>query len=448
MGMTHTTMESRIFPPVLTNHDTLLSASAYSSKTSTPGLSPISEESSGGYFNDVFDSPLQNYEYTTAQPLGTDEFYYSNPPSSDSCYSYTVIPTDTFTDDLSIKTDFTPKTYILPIENYPLSENYTIYEQPLDLYQPSTVDTKSNILYDTTSGELFEDIALQPKQLYDSPIPSYDVPVFNTIEADETSETVPTIRLLYADEPNDLLIQQLQTADYQSMLTWQDVVRVSGDFTYSHCPSQLAEQLAGAILMEEQVTDSVYHTAKLLVWEKLSKFVQTVPELYELSKLELNFLWENNKDAMFFFTLGEILNNSLSSLQEQLECVKLFKLSEFDESGSFALAPSVTVNLLGRIFNIIFPDYKRYEVEENLKTISNFPSDRVISCFLLILIFTTLNKPEPNSDKEIFFLRLQTIQYKMEMSLKNYLECRFGSYKELFDQCRQKIETVKNIAEI
>ena len=74
-----------------------------------------------------------------------------------------------------------------------------------------------------------------------------------------------------------------------------------------------------------------------------------------MSKLELNYLWETNKDAMFFFTLGEILNSSLSSLQEQLECVKLFKLSEFDEGGSFALAPSVTVNLLGRIFNIIFP---------------------------------------------------------------------------------------------
>ena len=74
-----------------------------------------------------------------------------------------------------------------------------------------------------------------------------------------------------------------------------------------------------------------------------------------MSKLELNYLWVTNKDAMFFFTLGEILNSSLSSLQEQLECVKLFKLSEFDEGGSFALAPSVTVNLLGRIFNIIFP---------------------------------------------------------------------------------------------
>ena len=66
---------------------------------------------------------------------------------------------------------------------------------------------------------------MQTKQLYGS---SYDVPVYNTIEADETSETVHTIRLLYADEQNYLLIKQLQTADYQSMLTWQDVLRVSG----------------------------------------------------------------------------------------------------------------------------------------------------------------------------------------------------------------------------
>jgi len=321
-----------------------------------------------------------------------------------------------------------------------------------------TVDAKSNILYDTNSGELFEDIALQPKQMYDSPISAYDTPAYTLTETGEPAETVPTIRLLYADEPNDALITQLQTADYQSMLTWQDIVRVSGDFTYSHCPSQLAEQLAGAILMEEQVTDSVYHTAKLLVWEKLSKFVQTIPELYELSKLELNYLWEINKDAMFFFTLGEVLNSNLSSLQDQLESVKLFKLSEFDESGSFALAPSVTVNLLGRIFNILFPDYRRYEVEENLKLIPCFPNDRVISCFLLIMIFISLNKPDENSDKEILFLRLQTIQYKMEMSLKNYLENRFGSfnqisgqfgsYKELFDQCKQKIEIAKRIAEL
>ena len=96
----------------------------------------------------------------------------------------------------------------------------------------------------------------------------------------------------------------------------------------------------------------------------------------------------------------------------------------------------------------LFQEYKRYEVEENLKTISNYPNDRIISCFILILIFITLDKPEQNSEKETFFLRLQNIQYKMEMSLKSYLNCRFGSYKELFEQIRQKIETVKQIADL
>ena len=228
MGMTHTTMESRIFPPVLTSQDTLLSSSAYSSKSSTPGLSPISEESSGAYFNDVFDPSLQSYEYnTTTTTLSTDEFFY--PPVTDSCYSYTVIPTDTFADDFSTKTDFAPKTFVLPIENYQLSENFTIYEQPLDLYQPTTLDTKSNILYDSSSGELFEDFSLQPKQVYDDPsIPPYDTPLYTPTEVDDPVDTVPTIRLLYADEPTDPLISQLQSADYQSMLSWEDIVRVSG----------------------------------------------------------------------------------------------------------------------------------------------------------------------------------------------------------------------------
>ena len=92
-------------------------------------------------------------------------------------------------------------------------------------------------------------------------------------------------------------------------------------------------------------------------------FVQALPELYELSKFELNYLWESNKGAMFFFTLGEILNSGLPSLQEQLECVKLFKLAEFDEGGSFALAPSVTNNLLARIFNNIFPVSNYFTIE-------------------------------------------------------------------------------------
>jgi len=446
MGMTHTTLESRFYAQPLTSHDTLLSSSTYSSKSSTPGLSPINEESSGSYFNDVFDSSLQSYEYTMGQTLNTDEFYFSNPSPSDPCYSYTVIPTDTFPDDLSIKTDLAPKTYIFPIENYPLPENYAIYEQPLDLYQPSLSDAKSNILYDTTNVELFEDIGLQTKQIYDSPIAPYDPPIYDTIEAD-TSETVPTIRLLYADEPSDL-ITQFQTADYQSMLSWQDILRVSGDFTFSNFPSQLAEHMAGAILMEEQVTDNVYHTGKLLVWEKLSKFVQSMPELYHLSKLELNCLWENNKEAMFFFTLGEIMNSSLNSFQEQLEGVKLFKFNEFDESGSFNLAPAVSINLLSRIFNIIFPESKRYEVEENIRSISNYPNDRIISCFVLTLIFISLDKVEQDTEKESFLFKLQSIQLKIETSLRSFLDSHFGNSKDLFDQCMQKIIIAKKIPQL
>lgn len=450
MGMTHTTMESRIFPPALTNSDTLLSSSpAYSSKTSTPGLSPISEEASGGYLNDMFDPPITSYEYTTASSLSMSEFFYSNPPPSDSCYSYTVIPTDTFGDEFSLKQDFASKTYVLPIENYTLPENEAIYDQPLDLYQPTTADPKSNILYDSMSGDLFEDITLQPKHIYDASVPQYeDMPVLSSTAMEKPQETVPTIRLLYADEPNDLLIPQLQSADYQSVLTWQDVVRVSGELTYCQCPSQLAEQLAGAILMEEQVTDNVYHTGKLLVWEKLSKFVQTIPDLFELSKMELNFLWERNKDALFFFTLGEIMNSNLPSLQEQLESVKLFNFVDFDESGSFALAPPVTINLFGRIFNILFPDYKRFEVEENLKTISSFPSDRITSCFLIILIFMSSSNSDLSSEKFGLLEKLQSIQRKVEKGLKNYLEYQFGSSRELFEICIRKTEIVKQIVDI
>ena len=95
-------------------------------------------------------------------------------------------------------------------------------------YTPTTLDTKSNILYDSTSGELFEDFALQPKQVYDSSIPPYDTPLYTPTEVDDPVDTVPTIRLLYADEPTDPLISQLQSADYQSMLSWEDIVRVSG----------------------------------------------------------------------------------------------------------------------------------------------------------------------------------------------------------------------------
>ena len=35
---------------------------------------------------------------------------------------------------------------------------------------------------------------------------------------------------------------------------------------------------------------------------------QSVPELYQLTKAELNCLWENNKDVMLVLVLAEIFN--------------------------------------------------------------------------------------------------------------------------------------------
>ena len=37
-------------------------------------------------------------------------------------------------------------------------------------------------------------------------------------------------------------------------------------------------------------------------------FFQAVPELYQLSKAELNCLWENNKDVMLVLVLAETFN--------------------------------------------------------------------------------------------------------------------------------------------
>ena len=64
------------------------------------------------------------------------------------------------------------------------------------------------------------------------------------------------------------------------------------------------------ILMEEQITDNMFGCIKLLIWRKLSKFVQTVPQITnQLSQGELSCLWENNKDKMMLILFGELFTN-------------------------------------------------------------------------------------------------------------------------------------------
>ena len=75
-------------------------------------------------------------------------------------------------------------------------------------------------------------------------------------------------------------------------------------------PVDIVDQVATMILMEEQITDNMFGCIKLLIWRKLSKFVQTVPLVTnQLSQGELSCLWENNKDKMMLILFGELFSN-------------------------------------------------------------------------------------------------------------------------------------------
>ena len=93
---------------------------------------------------------------------------------------------------------------------------------------------------------------------------------------------------------------QLQSADQQSCLSWKDVMETLEDvLRLPPHPVDIVDQVATMILMEEQITDNVFGCIKLLIWRKLSKFIQTVPKIAnQLSQGELSCLWENNKDKM------------------------------------------------------------------------------------------------------------------------------------------------------
>ena len=86
---------------------------------------------------------------------------------------------------------------------------------------------------------------------------------------------VPPIRLLYSDESNDDISLQLQLADHQSSLAWPEVVSLLEEVMVLPAnPGDIVEQVATLILMEEQVTETVFNCIRTVVWNKLSKFVQ------------------------------------------------------------------------------------------------------------------------------------------------------------------------------
>ena len=146
---------------------------------------------------------------------------------------------------------------------------------------------------------------------------------------------IPPIRLLYSDDNNDDLSIQLQIADHQSSLSWETVLNILDDeirleaifwtrykinylinwlinFRLPPHPGEIVEQVTTLILMEEQITESVFKCVKLIIWSKLYKFIQAIPNVSsQLTQGELSCLWENNKDSMTLFILCEAFSSRL-----------------------------------------------------------------------------------------------------------------------------------------
>ena len=88
---------------------------------------------------------------------------------------------------------------------------------------------------------------------------------------------VPPIRLLYSDEASDDISLQLQLADHQSALAWPELVSLLEDVMVLPAnPEDIVEQVATLILMEEQLSETVFNCIKTVIWNKLSKFVQVI----------------------------------------------------------------------------------------------------------------------------------------------------------------------------
>jgi len=240
---------------------------------------------------------------------------------------------------------------------------------------------------------------LQTRSSYDYELPLVFEPLDTPIEP-----MIPPIRLLYSDDNNDDLSIQLQIADHQSSLSWETVLNILDDeIRLPPHPGEIVEQVTTLILMEEQITESVFKCVKLIIWSKLYKFIQAIPNVSsQLTQGELSCLWENNKDSMTLFILCEAFSSRFSSLLDQISASRLMIFTETQTDAGLSLAPPITMNLLRNIFNTLWSDQKHKELWRCVEFFSSNPADRTVSCYILILIFVSLEKSDLYSDTEPF----------------------------------------------
>ena len=178
------------------------------------------------------------------------------------------------------------------------------------------------------------------------------------------------------------LVEQVQSADLASCLSWQEVVGYSRE-AGSQWPSTVAdagELAARAVLMEERIEGSMGGLARRILEEKLWRWLHALPCLYHLSRAELEEAWGRRRESLLLVSLGLALGPGLSSLQDQLDSLALFLPAD---TAAFSLSPAVGLSLVQEALPKVLP-----QGSHSLPQLGGLPTDRVSACLLLLLIFT------------------------------------------------------------
>ena len=181
------------------------------------------------------------------------------------------------------------------------------------------------------------------------------------------------------------LVEQVQSADLASCLSWQEVVGYSRQMSSSpQLPSTLAdagELAARAVLMEERIEGTMGGLVRRILEEKLWRWLHALPCLYILSRAELEATWGRRREALLQASLALALGPGLSSLQDQLDTLGLFLPAD---TAAFSLSPAVGLPLVQEALPMVLP----HGGGRNIHLLGGLPTDRACACLLLLLIFT------------------------------------------------------------
>ena len=181
------------------------------------------------------------------------------------------------------------------------------------------------------------------------------------------------------------LVEQVQSADLASCLSWQEGVGYSRQMSSSpQLPSTLAdagELAARAVLMEERIEGTMGGLVRRILEEKLWRWLHALPCLYILSRAELEATWGRRREALLQASLALALGPGLSSLQDQLDTLGLFLPAD---TAAFSLSPAVGLPLVQEALPMVLP----HGGGRNIHLLGGLPTDRACACLLLLLIFT------------------------------------------------------------